>query len=91
MSRRQATQYRTLTHSVPRLWSKLSTCQMAISWMHPNFPGMIRGRDYQLKESKLGYLGLLELAPQDKSERICAILVLSISVERSWGLVGGRS
>ena len=63
---------------------------------------MIRGMDCQLKESKLGYLvlarmngasllGLLELAPQNKSERICAILVLSISVERSWSLVGGRS
>ena len=48
----------------------------------------------QLKESKFGYfvlarangasfLGLLELAHQNKSERICAILVLSISVERS--------
>ena len=63
---------------------------------------MIRCMDCQLKESKLGYLvlartnvasllGLLELAPQNKIERICAILVLSISVERSWSLVGGRS
>ena len=33
---RQATQYRTRPHSVPRLWSKLSAGQMAISWMHRN-------------------------------------------------------
>ena len=50
--------------------------------------------DCQLKESKLGFfvlarangaslLRLFELLLQNKSERICAILVLSISVERS--------